>query len=180
MGSQNICQKSACFLRFAVQVIGQQDWFIAQLLRKRSCRLAKLSDTADDLGGYIAEFLGRFLMQQRYRLFRELQVVLFCDGQRIGTGRAVWCHRAGSDHIQRIAQNIGKHNSLHMGRGAPLGKTPTFDGGQPLADGIHLHNLRPTGQELVRDRLQLLTVHQRLFKQCAAAPGQQEQHRVLR
>ena len=54
----------------------------------------------------------------------------------------------------------------------------TFAGAQacanrpPLtADGVHLHNISPTGKELVGNILQFLTGDKRLFKQGAAAAG---------
>ena len=89
MGSQNVRQKCTGFPRFTVQMIGQQNGFIAQILRKGRRSFAKLPDTADDLCGHVGKRLGGFMMQQRPCLLTELQVVPFGNGQRIGTGRTV-------------------------------------------------------------------------------------------
>ena len=160
-------------------MIRQQNRFIAQFLCQLPGCLAKLPDTADDLGGNVRQLFRRFLLQQRKRPLTERQIVFFHNSQCVCAGRAVRGCRTGGDHIRRVAQNIGKHNDLHMGGGAPLGKSPALDGGQPLADGIYLHNVRPAGKKLVRDGLQFRPLHQRLFKQSAAAAGEQEQHRIL-
>ena len=67
-----------------------------------------------------------------------------------------------------------------MGRGAQPGEPPALHRRQPLADGVHLHDVRPGGQQLLRDVPQLLRRQQRPLKEGASAAGQQEQHRVLR
>ena len=54
-----------------------------------------------------------------------------------------------------------------------------LDSGQPLADGIHLHDIGSAGKELICDVLQFPAGDKRLFKQGAAAAGKQKQHRVL-
>ena len=60
-----------------------------------------------------------------------------------------------------------------------LRKPPALDSGQPLADGVHLHNVRSAGKELIGDVLQFPARDKRLFKQGAAAAGKQKQHGIL-
>ena len=50
---------------------------------------------------------------------------------------------------------------------------------RPLSDGVHLHNVRSAGQQLIGDILKLLPGDQGLFKQGAPPAGQQENHGVL-
>ena len=56
---------------------------------------------------------------------------------------------------------------------------PALDGGQPLADGIDLHNIRAAGEQLAGDILQLGKRHQRRLKQRRAAAGDEKQHAIL-
>ena len=56
----------------------------------------------------------------------------------------------------------------------------TRDGGEPLADGVDLHDVCAAGQQLPGDVLQLPTGDQRLLEQGAAAAGEEKQHRVRR
>ena len=153
VGSQNIRKKASRFSGFAVQMIRQQNRFITQFLRQFPGCMAKLPDAADDLGGNVRQLFRRFPVQQRKRPLTERQIVFFHNVQCVCAGGAVRGCRTGGDHIRRVAQNIGKHNDLHMGGGAPLGKSPALDGRQPLADGIYLHDVRPAGQKPVRDGL---------------------------
>lgn len=60
-----------------------------------------------------------------------------------------------------------------------LCEPPALDSGQPLADGIHLHDIGSAGKELICNVLQFSAGDKRLFKQGAAAAGKQKQHRVL-
>ena len=98
-------------------------------------------------------------------------MVFLRNGKHLCTGGGIRHRRATGDHIQRIAQNIAEHDAEHLCRSTGLCEPPALDCGQPLADGIHLHNIRPTGKELVGNILQFLTGDKRLFKQGAAAAG---------
>lgn len=57
---------------------------------------------------------------------------------------------------------------------------PPFYGGQPLADGVHLHNVRPAGQHGLGQMGELLRRDEGALKQGGAPAGHQEHHRVLR
>ena len=98
-------------------------------------------------------------------------MVFLRNGKCLCTGGGIRHRRATGDHIQRIAQNIAEHDAEHLCRSTGLCEPPALDCGQPLADGVHLHNICPTGKELVGNILQFLTGDKRLFKQGAAAAG---------
>ena len=119
-------------------------------------------------------------MQQRERLLREAQAVLLRDGERLGAGARVRAGRAGGDHVERIAQDVGEDDGEHLRRGAELREAAALDGGEPLADGVDLDDVRAAGEQLARDVLQLRAGDERLFKQRAAAAGEQEEHGILR
>ena len=87
--------------------------------------------------------------------------------------------RAAGDHIQRIAQNIAEHDAEHPCGRAVLSEPPALDSGQPLADGVHLHDIGSAGKELIGNVLQFPPETSGIFKQGAAAAGKQKQHRVL-
>ena len=116
--------------------------------------------------------------EQLFYLGGQLQIILLCDGHSLLAGAAVRIGRAGGDHVQRIAQNVGKHDGEYVRRGADLRKAAALDSGEPLADGVDLNDVRAAGQQLAGNVLQHCAFHQRLFKQRAAAAGKQEQNRV--
>ena len=124
--------------------------------------------------------LGRLPVQALQRGGAEAQAVFPDDLPGLGAGGRVRRRRAGGDHIQRVAHDVRQDHRLHPRRGAPPGEPPTLYGGQPLADGVHLDDVRPAGQELVGDILKLLRRDQRLLEQRAPAAGEQEENRVLR
>ena len=106
-------------------------------------------------------------------------MVFLRNGKRLCTGGGIRHRRAAGDHIQRIAQNIAEHDAEHPCGRAVLSEPPALDSGQPLADGVHLHDIGSAGKELIGDVLQFPAGDKRLFKQGAAAAGKQKQHRIL-
>ena len=179
MGTGNGSQEAACLLGLAAELIRQQHRGIAQLLTFRRGGGTQLPDGAGDLGGHIVKMFGRFPLQAGLGLRSQAEAVFFRDGRRLGTGGGVRHRGAGGNHIQRIPQNIRQHNGKHPGRFAAFREAAALHRGQALADGVDLHNIRSTGQKLAGDVLQHLGIHQGLFKQRAAAAGEQEQHRIL-
>ena len=177
MGAGDGTQKAACLPRLAAEPVGEEDRLIAQLPAGFSGR--GLSDAAGDLRGHVVKGFRRFLRQQRLRLFRQVQVVFFRNGKSLRTGGGIRHRRAAGNHIQRIAQNIAEHDAEYLCRSTGLCEPTALDSGQPLADGIHLHDIGSAGKELICDVLQFPAGDKRLFKQGAAAAGKQKQHRVL-
>ena len=152
--------------------------FVAQLRCFRSGCPAQLPDAADDLRADVGQFLGRLLPQAGSDFVGKGQRVFFGNGKSLFTGGQVGSGRTGGDHIQGVTQHVGQNDGFHLRRGAPLGEPSALDLRQPLADGVHLGDLRTAGQQLLRHILQFLAGNNRLFKQCAAAAGQEEQHRI--
>ena len=103
-------------------------------------------------------------------------MIPFGNGKRLGAGGGIRHRRAAGDHIQRVPQNVAQHDAEHLRRGTALREPPALHTGKPLADGIHLHNVGPAGQQLARDVLQLCPGNERLLEQRTAAAGKQEQH----
>ena len=111
--------------------------------------------------------------------FRHAQAVFFLYPPRVLRRGGVRAGRAGGDHIQRVAQDIGKDHGLDEAGPADLGEAAALDLGKALADGVDFHDVRAAGQQLAGDILQFLRRDERLFKQRAAAAGEEEEHRVL-
>ena len=178
MGFQNSSKEHARIPGLAAQLIRQIHRLIAQLSAHLCSACTQLLHAADDLGLHIVQLLRRFLFQQRPDLIAEVQPVFPGNGNGLFRRGRIRRGRAGGDHIQRVAQNVREDHRLHLGRRAPLGKPAALDRGKTLADRVHLHDSRATGQKLLGDVLQLFSRDQRLFKQGASAAGEQEQHRV--
>ena len=121
----------------------------------------------------------RFHVQQTKSGIRHLQIIFFLDAPGIFNCRAVRTGRTGGDHIQRIAQDIGKHHGLDLGRPAELREAAAFDGAQTLADRIDLHDVGTAGQKLTCDILQFFTADERFLEQGASTAGEHEQHGVF-
>ena len=124
--------------------------------------------------------LWRLLRKARLRRVRQAQLIFFRNGQRLLTGAAVGIGGAGGDHIQRVADDVGQNDGINGGGLAVERKAAALDGGQTLADGVHLDDIRAAGKQLLRDILRLLKRHKRGLKQCGAAAGDEKQHAVLR
>lgn len=164
----------------AVQAVGEQHRLIAQLPAGRGCGGAQLPHAAGDKGLHIVQNLGRLPLQALGGLGRQAQAVLLRDAAGIGTGGGVGVGRAGGDHVQRIADDIRQDDGEYLCRGAVLGKPPALDGGEPLADGVHLHDVRPAGQKALGDGLELLLGDQRRLEEGGAAAGEEKEDGVLR
>ena len=139
---------------------------------------AKLGHAAGDRRGHIGKSLGRLLCQAAPSRGREPQAI--APGNLLSHFRrgAVGVGRTRGNHIQRVADDIREHDGKHLGRSAELGKPTALHRGEALADGVHLGDLRAGGQELTSDLCQLRRCHQGLFKECRAAAGHQEEHRI--
>ena len=129
---------------------------------------------------HIVQRFGGLLRQQLPHGVGERQLVFLGDGLRLRRRGEIGVSRAGGDHIQRIAQNVRQHDGKNVCRSAELGKASALDGGEPLAQGVDLHDVCAAGQEILGQLLEIRRGDQRLFKQSRAAAGQQEEDGVLR
>ena len=132
------------------------------------------------MGLHVVQHLWGLLAEEIHGLGRKLKAVLFHNIQSLPAGGVIRIGGAGSDHIQRIPDNIRKYDGKDPGRGAKLRVTSPLDSGKPLAYRVHLHNVRPAGQQLLGKVGQLLRRDKRLFKQRRTAPGKKEKDGVLR
>ena len=142
---QNGGEKTPRFPRLAGELVGQVDRFVSEGGRCFRSGGAELAYRAVDAGLHVVEGLRRLLVQQRSRLRGELQPVLCDDGERLFTGAAVRIGGTAGDAVQGVAQNVTEDNAQNPGRGAGLGKAPTLHGREPLADAVHLHDVRAAG-----------------------------------
>ena len=163
----------------AGETVGEHHRLIAQLPAYRRRGAAQLPHAAGDQSGHVAQRLGGLLVQMAPGRRGEGEGVFLRNGPGIGAGAAVGIGRSGGDHVQGIADHVREHHGEHLCRGAVGGKASALHGGEPLADGVDLGDIRPAGQELSGDMLQLLRIDQRCLKEGAAAAGQEKQHRVL-
>ena len=130
------------------------------------------------MGLDVRERLRRLLRQKLQRAVGEPQAVFSHHLQRLCAGRRIGIGRAGGDHIQRIAQNVGQHDGKDLRGQAALGEPAALDRGEALAQRVHLHDVRAAGEQLLRDVRHLLRGDQRTFKQSRAAAREQEQHGI--
>ena len=178
VGFEDGSQETPGLSGFAIELICQQNRFIAQLAAMLCRSSAESFHGTDNMIGCVCQFLGGFGLKHLPGLRRQIQIVLFRDGNRLLAGAGIRGGGARGDHIHRIAQNIGKNDGIDLCRSTVQGKTSAFNSRQPLADGIDLHNIRTAGQQVFIDVIQFLRSDQRRFKQSAAAPGQKEQDRI--
>ena len=155
-------------------------WLITQRLALPGRRRAQLPHAAGNLGSHVVQRLRGFFAQQLHSLGAEFQAVLFHNGQSLLTGGGVRAGGAAGNHIQGIAQYVTEHDAEHPGGGAGLGKAPALYSAEPLTNSVHFHDIRSAGQELLCHILKFVSRDQRLFKQGAAAAGQQKDHRIVR
>ena len=178
VGAGHRPQEPAGFPGFAVQPVGEQHRLIAQLPAGRGRRGAELPHTAGDAGLHAGQLFGGLLTQTGGGLGAQPQAVLLRNGQRLGAGGGIGTGRAGGDHVQRVARNVAEHDAEHLRRRTGQRKAAALDIRQPLADGVHLDDVRPAAQQLGGDVLQFRPGDPRLFEQGAAPAGKQEEHRV--
>ena len=179
VGADNGGQEGARLLGLAAQLVGEKHRLIAQLPAGRPGGGAQLPHAAGDHRLHVVQGLGGLLSQQGHRPVRQRESVLLHHLQGLGAGGPVRTGGTGGDHIQGVPQNVREHHGVHPGRGAQLGKPPPFYGGQPLADGVHLHNVRPAAQQRLRQLRELLRRDQGGLEQGGAASRHQKHHRVL-
>ena len=172
-------QEGAGLLGLTAQPVSQNGRLIPQLPAGLSSRGAQFPHTAGDDSLHIVQLLGSLHIQQSLHLVGEGEVVFFHSGPGIFPGRAVGISRSGGDHIQRIAQNVRQNDGVHLGGGAQLGKFAALDCGETLAQGVHLHNVCPAGQQILGKPGQILAGDQGTFKQGRAAARDQKDHSVL-
>ena len=106
-------------------------------------------------------------------------MIFLCDFQCLFTGGSIRIGRAACDHIQRIPKDIAQNNTEHLRRSTGLCETAALYIAQAFADGIHLHNVRTAGQQLLRNILELFPGNLRLLKQRTSSAGEQEKNRIL-
>ena len=151
---------------------------VAQLPAGCGGRSAQLPDAAGDVGLDVIQHFGSLLLQAGAGRLGQAEAVRFGDGLGLGAGGAVGNGRPRSDHIQRVAQNVAEHDAVDPRRGAGQGEPPALDRRQPFADGVHLDDVCPAGQQLLGDVLQLPAGDEGLFKQGAAPARQQKEDGV--
>ncbi len=171
-------QEAARVARGAAQARRQDDGCVAERPGRLLGGGAELADAAGDVGLDVRERLRRLLRQKLQRTVGEPQAVFSHHLQRLCAGRRIGIGRAGGDHIQRIAQNVGQHDGEDLRGQAALGEPAALDRGEALAQRVHLHDVRAAGEQLLRDVRHLLRGDQRTFKQSRAAAREQEQHGI--
>ena len=139
----------------------------------------ELADAAGHVGFHVREGLGRFLAKQLLHLRAQGQVILAGDFLGLLAGGGVRIGGAGGDHVQRIADDIRKDDGEDMRGPAELREAAAFHGGEALAHGVHLGDLRAAGQQLAGQAGELIRGDQRLFEERGAAAGEQEQDGIL-
>ena len=177
---QNIRKEASRLPSLAVQPVRQEHRLVAQRLAGLARRLAQHPHAADDLRVYVVQLLGRFLVQTGAGRVAHLQMILIHNFLRLFAGGHIRGRGAAGDHVQRVAQNIAQHDGLHRRRGAVGREASALHAAQALAQGVHFHNVRTARQQLTGHVLHFRQRGAGLLKQCAAAAGEQEQHRVLR
>ena len=180
MGQGDGGQEGTGLPGLAAQLVGEDHRLIAQLLAALGGGGAQDAHTAGDDSLHVVQLFGGLLPQQLAHLVGEVQAIFLRHGQGLGAGGAVRVSGAGGDHVQGVPQDVGQDDGVYPGGGAQLGKAPPLHGGQPLADGVHLHDVRPAGQQLLGQPGQVLRRDQGPLEQGRAAAGHQKDHRVLR
>lgn len=179
MGAGDGGQEGAGLPGLTAELVGEDMGLIAQPLADGGGGGAELPHASSDDGLYIVQLLGGLLVQKGAGLAGQGELVLLRDGPGLGAGGAVRIGGAGGDHVQGIPQNVGQNDGIDLGRGAQLGEAAPLHRGQALSDGIHLHNVRPTGQQGAGELGQLLRRDQGALKQGGAAAGDQQDHGIL-
>ena len=179
MAFQNVCEKTPGFPRLTGEPVGQIDRFISELFCGGSRRGAEFPDRAVDLRLDIVQFLRGLLLQQRERLRREGEMILLHHRHGVGAGAAVGVGGTAGDAVQGITENVAEDDAEDPGRLTGQGETSALDGGETLADAVHLHDVRAAGQHLTGDVLQLFSGNQGQLEESAAAAGEQKDHRVI-
>ena len=113
VGADDGAEETAGFPCFTAEPVGEDDRLIAPLPAGRGGGSTQFPHTAGDLGRHVIQRFGRFLCQQGLGLCEQVQAVLFGDGKGLPAGRGVRHRGAAGDHVQRIAQNITKHDTEH-------------------------------------------------------------------
>ena len=105
-------------------------------------------------------------------------MIFFNDSICLFTCGRIRISRTGSDHIQRIPQNITEYNGKNPCRHTGERKTTALHAGKTLTYGVHFHNVCTACQKLCRNILQLFSRNQRFFKQCASPSGKKENNSI--
>ena len=180
MGLRDGGEEAACVARGAAQAACQHDWRVAKAASGCLRGGAELAHAAGDVGLDVGERFRRFPRQKRECMRGEVQIVFLHDRQRLRAGGAVRTGGTGGDHVQRVAQNIGQDDGKDLRRETAFGEPAALDGGQALAQGIHLHDICAAGQQLPGDIGHLIRRDERTFKQRRTAAGKEEENRILR
>ena len=122
----------------------------------------------------------RFLIQKGGCFRGKMDPVFFYDCFGLLAGAVIRISRSAGNAVQGIADHVAQHDAQHFGRSAGLGKPSCLHAAETFADLVQFYNIRAAVQELQRNLLQLVARDQRQFKQCAAAAGNQKNHRIFR
>ena len=160
-------------------MIREKDRLIVKLLTDLHRRPTELPHAADHMIFHIRQFLRCLPGKAGPCLRAQFQMVLLRYAKGVLTGGDVRRRWPRRDHIQGIPEYVRQNHTVHPGRGTPLTETASFDPGQAFADRVHLHDIRPAGQKLGCDILQLLQWNQRLLKEGAPSSRQKKQHGIF-
>ena len=176
--ARDVREENTGVARGAGEPIRQQDRAIAQLPADPIRGSAELPHAARHDALHIIERLRGLLFETGERRRREPELILPRDAQRVLACAAVRIGGAGGDGVQRIAQHVREDHRIDPRRGAKLRELPSLDGGKPLADHVHLRDVRAACEQLARDILKLLLADQRTLEERGASAGDQKKHRV--
>ena len=119
---------------------------VAARLAGRSGGGAEFADASRDHGLHVRDFARRLLREAGEDSGGEREAVLRDDGLCLGAGGGVGGCGAGSDHVERIAKDVGKHDLEDARRRTGGGEASALDAGEPLADRVDLHDVRAAGE----------------------------------
>ena len=169
VGAGNRTEETARLPRLAAETVGQQHRLVPQRPAGVGCGGAKLPHAAGYLRCNVGQFLRR-LRPQRPGLGRGSNGTFPprpAPGRRLEESGA-----AGPLAIisSGCAGECRSSTMLNTCAGAHAwSEPPTLHARKPLADCVHLDDIRPAGQQLICDVLQFRGGEQRLLKQRTAA-----------
>lgn len=140
---------------------------------------AELADASGDDGLHVVKRCGQSRLHQLRGLIGELELVFLNDGQRVRGCGAVRISGAGSDHIQRIADDVGEYDGKDARRLAQFAEFAALDSGKALAEGVDFLNIRTAGEQLTGDIGHFFIGDERLFKESRAAARNEKEHGIL-
>ena len=169
MTFQNIREEAACLPRFTGEPVRQVNRFIPKLFRGIRGSGTEFPDRSVDVRLDIMQLFRGLLLQEGERFRSQGELILLHHRHGIGTGASVGVGGAAGNAVEGIAENIAEYDAEDPDRFAGQGEASALDGGEALADAVHLHDVRTAGQHLPGNILQLFPGNQGQFKEGTAA-----------